>query len=175
MKKISPSTLLVILVAFCYNSCINTDPNLTAEGEDMIASHVAYTDKSVQHYKDTVYIPIYSDIYSEHRQKSTLLTATLSIRSTSLQDTTYINDIDYYDTQGNLVKSFVKQTLVLGPMQSIDYVIDRDDTSGGTGANFIVTWGAAKDTKPMFQAVMIGTSGQHGLSFVTNGKSIKTE
>jgi len=73
------------------------------------------------------------------------------------------------------VKSLVSKTLILPPMQSIDYVIDRDDTSGGTGANFIVTWGAHRDTKPMFQAVMIGTTGQHGLSFVTNGISIKQQ
>jgi hypothetical protein len=90
-----------------------------------------------------------------------------------LVDTTYINDIDYYDTNGKKVKSFIDQTLILGPMQSIDYVIERDDNSGGTGANFLVTWGAEKNTKPLFQAVMIGTSGQHGLSFIVDGISLK--
>jgi hypothetical protein len=58
-------------------------------------------------------------------------------------------------------------------MQSIEYVIEEDDVKGGTGANFIVNWGALKnDVKPIFQGVMISTSGQQGLSFVTEGVSI---
>ncbi|WP_284283729.1 DUF3124 domain-containing protein [Portibacter lacus] len=154
-------------------SCGTPNPNVNKKGEDIIQSHLAFTDTSEQAYQDTVYIPIYSDIYSESRLKSTLLTATLSIRSTSLTDTTYINVIDYYDTKGEMVKSYIDRTLVLEPMQSIDYVIDRDDNTGGVGANFIVAWGASKDTKPLFQAVMIGRSGQHGLSFITEGISIK--
>lgn len=169
MKKLV-SVFAVVVSVIC-SSCISEDPNLNADGVNKIDSHLIYTDKSDQPYQDTVYIPVYSDIYSEHRLASTLLTATLSIRSTSLRDTTYIHSIDYYDTQGKLVRNYIDRTLILGPMQSIDYVIDRDDTSGGTGANFLVTWGAGLDTKPLFQAVMIGTSGQHGLSFITEGVS----
>ena len=102
-----------------------------------------------------------------------MLTATLSIRSTSLSDTTFIKTIDYYDTEGKLVKSFLDRTLILGPMESIDYVIEQEDDTGGTGANFLVQWGARKDVKPIFQCVMIGTIGQHGLAFTTDGISTK--
>ena len=165
--------LYLLIVLSMIISCGIPNPNVNKKGEDVIESHLAYTDKSEQTYQDTVYIPIYSDIYSESRLKSTLLTATLSIRSTSLTDTTYINKIDYYDTKGALVKSFIDRTLVLEPMQSIDYVIDRDDNTGGVGANFLVYWGAEKDTYPLFQAVMIGRSGQHGMAFMTEGISIK--
>ena len=128
-------------------SCGIPNPNINTQGEDVIESHLAFTDETEQEYQDTVYIPIYSDIYSESRLKSTLLTATLSIRSTNLTDTTFINNIDYYNTKGDLVKSFIDRTLVLAPMQSIDYVIDRDDNTGGVGANFLVSWGAGKNTK----------------------------
>jgi hypothetical protein len=162
---------LILAVA----SCGIPNPNINKKGEDIIQSHLAFTDKSEQNYFDTVYIPIYSDIYSESRLKSTLLTATLSIRSTSLRDTTFINKIDYYNTKGDLVKSFIDRTLVLAPMQSIDYVIDRDDNTGGVGANFLVMWGAKRHTNPIFQAVMIGRSGQHGLSFMTSGVSVSQE
>jgi len=156
-----------------FASCMTDNPNTNKQGEDKIKSHLKYTDVSIQEFQDTSYIPIYSDIYSESRISSSLLTATLSIRSTSLSDTTYINSIDYYNTAGELVKSYIDRTLILAPLQSIDYVIERDDTSGGVGANFIVTWGARVNTKPLLQAVMISTSGQHGLSFVVDGISIK--
>jgi len=164
--------LFLFIISATLLACTTNNPNIGADGKDVIQSHLKYTDKNKQQYQDTVYIPIYSDIYSEHRLKTILLTSTLSIRSTSLTDTTYINSIDYYDTNGNLVNSYIERTLILGPMQSIDYVIDKDDVSGGVGANFLVTWGADKDTKPLFQAVMVGTSGQHGLSFVVDGVSI---
>ena len=146
---------------------------MNTKGEDLLERHLTYSDTKTHEYQDTVYIPVYSDIYSEVRTKSILLTATLSIRSTSLSDTTFIKTIDYYDTEGKLVKSFLDRTLILGPMESIDYVIEQEDDTGGTGANFLVQWGARKDVKPIFQCVMIGTIGQHGLAFTTDGISTK--
>lgn len=166
--------LLLTTACLALVGCLDTNPNMNASGQDVIQTHLGYTDVSTQQYQDTVYIPTYSNIYSEHRGKTMLLTSTLSIRNTSLKDTTYINSIEYYNTEGQLVRSYIDQTLILGPMQSIDYVIDREDDTGGTGANFLVTWGADKDTKPLFQAIMISTFGPHGLSFVTNGVSTKT-
>lgn len=165
--------MILLCATILFTSCINVDPNTDEEGHNIIENLLIYTDSSNQSYKDTVYVPIYSDIYSVRKQKSTLLTATLSIRSTSLVDTTFINSIDYFDSHGNKIRSYIDKTLVLKPMASLDYVIERDDVAGGTGANFLVTWGADEDTKPIFQAVMISTSGQHGLSFVTNGVSTK--
>ncbi len=169
MEKI----LMILFPIFTLYACVEKNPNLDKSGVDYIESHLEFTNKSIQHYQDTVYVPVYSDIYSEVRTKSILLTATLSIRSTSPTDTTYINNIDYYNTNGELVKSYLDKTLVLGPLQSIDYVIERDDTSGGTGANFMVMWGAKENTKPFFQCVMLATFGQHGFAFTTEGISLK--
>lgn len=170
--------LLYVLTFFAVcigtlNSCVESNPNLNSKGQDVIETHLQYVDESIQNYQDTVYVPVYSNIYSETRSKSILLTATLSIRSTSLSETTYINNIDYYNTNGELVKSFLDRTLVLEPMQSIDYVIERDDTSGGSGANFMVMWGASKNVKPLFQCVMLGTTGQYGYAFTTDGISVR--
>ncbi|MEL6925690.1 MAG: DUF3124 domain-containing protein, partial [Bacteroidota bacterium] len=94
-------------------------------------------------------------------------------RNTSLQDSIYIEDIDYYDTEGKLVRHFIDRILLLSPMQSIDFVIEENDTAGGTGANFIVNWGSnSGHVVPVFQGVMISTNGQQGISFLTSGISI---
>ena len=154
-------------------SCIDTNPNLDSTGKDVIESNLHFVDIANQNYQDTVYVPVYSDIYSETRSKSILLTATLSIRSTSLRDTTYINSLDYYNSHGEHVKSYFDKTLVLAPLQTIDYVIDQADNTGGTGANFLLTWGGERDTKPLFQCIMIGTIGQYGYAFTTDGISVK--
>ncbi len=162
-----------IFILFTMSSCFENNPNLNSKGQDVIETNLEYVDESIQIYQDTVYIPVYSDIYNESRSKSILLTATLSIRNTSLSDKTYINSIDYFNTNGELVESYLEQTLVLNPMQTIDYVIEKEDMTGGSGANFLVTWGAKKDTKPMFQCVMLGSAGQYGYAFTTDGISIK--
>ena len=62
---------------------------------------------------------------------------------------------------------------MLKPMQSIDYVIEEDNEIGGTGANFIVNWGAkSSHLKPIFQGVMISTNRNQSASFITDGISI---
>ncbi len=123
---------------------------------------------------DTVYVPIYSDIYTTTIHHRFNLTATLSIRNTSLEHAMYIDNIDYYDSHGELVREYVDSMLILRPMSSIEFVIEEDDTAGGTGANFIVDW-CAEHTQvyPVLQGVMISTHGQQGISFITDGVSIK--
>ncbi|OWW24808.1 hypothetical protein B4Q04_13160 [Zobellia sp. OII3] len=122
-----------------------------------------------------VYVPIYSDIYNQTRDSRTLLTATLSIRNTSLKDSLFISKIDYYNTGGDLVRSYIDQTIYLRPMESIDYVIEQQDNSGGSGANFIIDWYAKRPLNPLFQAVMVGGLGAQAFSFTTEGVNIEGE
>ncbi len=116
-----------------------------------------------------VYVPIYSDIYNQTRDSRTLLTATLSIRNTSLKDSLFVSKIDYYNTEGDLVRSYIDTPIYLTPMESIDYVIEQQDTSGGSGANFMIDWYSKKQLNPLFQAVMVGGLGAQAFSFTTEG------
>ncbi|MBN2664264.1 MAG: DUF3124 domain-containing protein [Bacteroidales bacterium] len=45
-------------------------------------------------FSDTVYVPIYSEIYSETKDTKFRLTATLNIQNTSKHDSIYISTID---------------------------------------------------------------------------------
>ncbi len=116
-----------------------------------------------------IYVPIYSDIYNQTRDSRTLLTATLSIRNTSLRDSLFISKIDYYNTTGDLVRSYIDEPIYLRPMESLDYVIEQQDNSGGSGANFIIDWYSRKPLHPLFQAVMVGGLGAQAFSFTTEG------
>lgn len=119
-----------------------------------------------------VYVPIYSDIYNQTRDSRTLLTATLSIRNTSIKDSLFVSKIDYYNTQGDLVRSYIDAPIYLKPMESIDYVIEQQDNSGGSGANFIIDWYSKKRLHPLFQAVMVGGLGAQAFSFTTDGVEV---
>ncbi len=125
-------------------------------------------------YADTVYVPIYSDIYSRTKDMRFLLTATLSIRNTSLQDSMIVSTIDYYNTQGQFLHSYLDHPIILPPMATIEYVVEQEDRSGGSGANFIVVWsGRNEHINPLIQSVMISVSGQQGVAFSCDGVSTR--
>lgn len=116
------------------------------------------------------YLSVYSQIYSLTEHKTHNLTATVSMRNTSLTDSLYITRADYYNTGGELLRSYFDHPIYIAPMETVEIVIDEEDREGGTGANFLFQWHAVGTAaKPLFEAVMISTSGQQGLSFTTRG------
>ena len=122
----------------------------------------------------TVYVPAYSHIYIGNRETPYLLAVTLSIRNISLSTAITISKVDYHDTQGKLLRPFIKDPIELGPLASTRYVIHRDDADGGSGANFIVRWEAKEKTNPpIIETIMIGTQSQQGISFTSRGEVIQ--
>ncbi|MBV6639900.1 MAG: DUF3124 domain-containing protein [Cyclobacteriaceae bacterium] len=126
--------------------------------------------------RDTTYVPIYSQIYNETKETKFSLTATLSVRNTSFKHTIYLTTVDYYDSFGEIAKTFQKNPLKLAPMQSVEYVIEEGDLSGGTGANFIIIWEAESTAvDPIFEGIMLSNHAQQGISFTTKGISISNK
>lgn len=123
----------------------------------------------------TVYVPVYSHIYHGNRDREPVdLAATLSIRNTDFDSPINITGIDYYDSEGSLVKRHLDKKLVVRPMGSTRVIVKESDRSGGSGAKFIVRWDSlVKVTEPVIEAVMIGTQAQQGISFTSRGKAIK--
>jgi hypothetical protein len=122
----------------------------------------------------TVYVPAYSHIYHGDREHPFYLTVTLSIRNTDPSNPIAISSVDYYDSDGKLLKRYVEKEAKLGPMASTRYVVQESDKSGGSGANFIVKWKSdAKVTEPIIEAIMISTSTQQGISFSSRGQAIE--
>ena len=121
-----------------------------------------------------VYVPIYSEIYNFDQNKVTQLVSTLSLRNTDLSNFIVIETVDYYDSGGKKVRSYLTQPIKLAPLTSTSVVVKEDDHTGGTGANFIVEWRAAqKVSEPVIEAIMINTFSQQGISFVSPGRVIK--
>lgn len=120
-----------------------------------------------------VYVPVYSEIYDFGPNRPFQLTATLSLRNTDPATAIFIETIDYYDSSGALVTAYLSQPLEIGPLASTAVVIESQNTLGGAGANFLVTWRAATQVSPpVIEAVMISTASQQGISFVSPGRVI---
>lgn len=119
----------------------------------------------------SVYIPVYSEIYHQHGRKFDC-TITLSIRNTNFKDSLYLFNVDYNDSKGDIIRNYIDSTLLLYPMESVEFHVDENKNRAG--ANFIVKWGSKQSgvNKPIIQAVMIGSFNQQGMSFTTDGVEI---
>ena len=121
----------------------------------------------------TVYVPIYSHIYSGLKGRPFSLAATLSIRNTDPQNPITLVSVKYFDSDGNLVKEYLDKPAELKPMASTRYILPEGDTTGGSGANFLVKWTSQKKVNPpLIEGVMIGTRSGQGISFVSRGQVI---
>lgn len=123
-----------------------------------------------------VSVPVYSYIYHNNQKKIFNLAVTLSIRNTDMTETIIISSVRYFGSDGKLVKHYLERPIQLDAMASIDFFVDRNDNSGGLGANFIVEWVAETEVfEPVIEAVMVGTDFQQGISWVSSGKVLKSD
>ncbi len=122
----------------------------------------------------TVYVPVYSNVFSGPKKLPFQLAATLSIRNTDLAASFRVTSITYYDTNGKPVRRYLERPLVIGPLASTSVHIEEKDVSGGFGANFIVRWEADRVINaPIIECVMIGATSGQGISFVSPGQEIR--
>ena len=120
-----------------------------------------------------VYVPIYSHIYSGDKENPFLLTAILSVRNTDPGHGITLTAVDYYDSDGKLLRRYLQKPVEIGVLASIRYVVAESDKKGGSGAKFIVDWRApSKVNPPILEGIMIGTKMQQGISFVSRGRVI---
>jgi hypothetical protein len=120
-----------------------------------------------------IYVPAYSHIYSGNKEVEFLLTVTLSIRNIDPMHLIEITVVDYYETQGKLLKKYIDKPVRLKPLEASRYIIPQKDKSGGSGANFIVEWHSDKPVnRPIIESIMIGTQSTQGISFTSRGREI---
>ncbi|NTV49796.1 MAG: DUF3124 domain-containing protein [Geobacteraceae bacterium] len=122
----------------------------------------------------TIYVPVYSNVFSGPRKRPLQLAATLSIRNTDKSASFRVTAIDYFDTNGKMVRRYLERPTAIGPLATMYVHIEEKDTAGGFGANFIVRWQAdSVINAPIIECVMIGATGGQGISFVSPGREIR--
>jgi hypothetical protein len=153
-----------------FDGAENTEPS--------VQSHLtpAPADLSKFTVRKTLYVPVYSHIYHEDLRSTLDLAATLSVRNTDFKQQAVLKSVRYYSTEGTMLKEFVPSAVSLGPMATADFVIPRTDTTGGSGANFIVEWQSPEDTSPVLaECVMISAGSSHSVSFTSRGTEIAND
>ena len=122
---------------------------------------------------ESVYVSVYSNVYSGFKLRAHELSGMLSIRNTDPKHSISILKADYYDSKGKMLERYINQPLELKPFESKHIFVKVSDKRGGPGANFIVKWRSDfKVNQPIIESIMISTKGQLGISFICSGKII---
>lgn len=119
-----------------------------------------------------VYVPVYSHVYHQGGAPFALETM-LSVRNIDPDHAIFLSAVEYYDTSGQLTRTCLEQAVKLKPLQTIEFLVERRDSSGGSGANFLVEWrGHPENEKPLIEAIMVGSSGYRAFGFARSGVEI---
>lgn len=164
---ILPMLLLAFFVEYRFRSIENHLPSNRPSGRDE-----ARTDLDTLPWHPVagqrLYVPAYSHVYHQEGEPY-LLTVTLNIRNTDVDNEIVVTSVRYFDTKGKELRSMLAKPLRLSPLAATEFVIEREDKAGGSGASFIVEWQAgAKVNQPLVETVMVDTSNSQGISFLAS-------
>jgi Protein of unknown function (DUF3124) len=130
----------------------------------------------------TLYLPVYSQIWHgdsviDGKPMQHLVSALISIRNTSLKTPIQIFSARYYNTEGKLLKEYIAKPLVIGTLGTAELYVERKESEGGSGANFIIQWNSTVATNPpIVEAVHSDIkSGSYALTFITTARAIKAD
>jgi len=119
--------------------------------------------------KRTVYVPAYSHLRTS-RDGPTLYAITLSVRNVDPTASVTLTHVDYFDTSGHRVRSYLSGPKSLRPLETAEFFVESKDDAGGSGANFLVYWEGPSDAHALLtEAIMIGFMGAGYNAFTSRG------
>lgn len=139
---------------------------------------LAAAQSSPSYLGQVLYLPIYSHIYhgdldEQGKPTQTLLSAHVSIRNTNSHKPLKLLFARYYDTDGKLLKEFVPKPVLIPPLGTHELFIPRSDATGGSGANFLISWSAEVSVNPpVVEALHVDIQPTRTLTFITSARPV---
>jgi hypothetical protein len=130
----------------------------------------------------TLYLPVYSKIWHGDRIEGKhpvdrLVSALVSVRNTSLKTPIKVISARYYGTDGKLLKEYLDKPATVNAMGTLELFVERKESDGGSGANFIIQWDSAAPTNsPVVEAIHADIrTGQQAFVFITSAHPIQAD
>jgi len=126
----------------------------------------------------TLYLSIYSHVWHgnfDRRGQPTmaLLSTLVSIRNTDMASPVRVLSARYYDTEGKLLKEYLPAARLIPPLGTTELFVERQDSAGGSGANFVIKWSAERDVNPpLVEGVHLDLYSTRPVSFITTARPI---
>lgn len=142
---------------------------------DLFAASLIEPVPSSTAVKGRLYVPAYAHIRLGSGRGKLDLATTLSIHNSDGGHPVVLRKVSYHGTDGRLVDALIDRPVAIKPLATIEFFVPADDLRAGSGANFVIEWGAAAEaSEPVAEAVMIGAIGTTSYSFVSRGQATKT-
>jgi hypothetical protein len=141
---------------------------------DLFADSLVEPVSAATAVKGRLYVPAYAHIRLGSGRGKLDLATTLSIHNSDGAHPVVLRKVSYHGTDGRLVEALLARPIAIKPLATVEFFVAADDLRAGSGANFVVEWGAAADaSEPVAEAVMIGAIGTTSYSFVSRGQATK--
>jgi hypothetical protein len=121
-----------------------------------------------------LYLPIYAFIQYGDRDKSGTarelpVSSLVSIHNTDLDRPIRLLAARYYGTDGRFLRDFLPTPRALKPMETVEFLVERRDVVGGSGANFVIQWESAVPVSPpLVQALHVEVQTNRAIVFTTD-------
>jgi len=97
----------------------------------------------------------------------------VSIHNTDLDRPIRLLSARYFATDGKFLRDFMTGPRVLKPMETVEFLVERRDMVGGSGANFVIQWEAAVPVSPpLVQALHVEIQTNRAIVFTTDAVPI---
>jgi hypothetical protein len=122
----------------------------------------------------SLYLPIYSviqygDLDRSGTAKELPVSSLVSIHNTDPDKPIRVLAARYYGTDGRFLRNFLPSARVLKPMETVEFLVERRDVVGGSGANFVIQWeAAAPASPPLVQALHVEMQTNRAIVFTTD-------
>jgi hypothetical protein len=129
----------------------------------------------------SLYLPIYShiwhgDVVASGERTKTLVSVSVSIRNTDPVKSIRILSAQYYDTDGKKLKEYVTSPKTIGPMGTHELFIPRSDDTGGSGANFVITWKSdTPASPPIVEGIHANLPAGRSIAFTSSARALPDE
>ena len=122
---------------------------------------------------ETLYVPVYShlphgNLSGNGTPDQILLSAVVSVRNTDPVYPLRLLFARYYDTDGKLLRNHQPAARMIPPMATVEYFVEVRDTTGGSGANFLVGWESDQPVSPpLVESVNVSVRGSQSIAFTS--------
>lgn len=130
----------------------------------------------------SLYLAIYSHLYHGDvhprtgKPSETLVSTHVSIRNTDPGAALKVLGARYYNTDGKLLREFLPRPQAIPPLGTYELYVPRSDSSGGSGANFIIDWASDKPINPpIVEALHADIREARTLLFITTARPIQAQ
>ncbi|HEX8978675.1 MAG TPA: DUF3124 domain-containing protein [Parasulfuritortus sp.] len=143
-----------------------------------LAAPAAFADGPVLATGQALYLPIYSHIwYGDLNRQGypikSAASALVSIRNTDPKTPIRVLSARYYSTDGKLLKDYMSGPRNVPPMGTYELYVERKESAGGSGANFVIVWQSAVPANaPLVEALHVDVHGSRGATFITRAQPI---